>query len=472
MIKFKINFKTNSIVKLWKQQKFPVQNLHKRFHRVIGIFLFVFILMVLGKIPWADLHLEHNEIAAHVSIAEELVGGLSTPELKDWLEEKNYRWKKREIHLLTDKGNFTFSLDEIGASIDIEKMMELAYGVGRCGSIEKKIMERTRPVSLDYCFKLDKSVITTHLRQIQKQIDTPVKNGSISVNEQGEIVFISSVEGRQLNLDKSIENIRQSLCWNLHGDIFLSVEKIIPFPTTEELNSWHINGMISSFSTEYREKDENRTHNIALAAKKMDNVLLMPGELFSFNDLIGPRDAVHGYKESFIIFHQEFVKGYGGGICQLVSTLYNAVLRGNFIITERHAHSLPVSYVPLGLDATVAYGSLDFQFINQNNFPVLLHTDMKNGTLTVSVYGNVYENKNQYKLYTKQVETYPIEEEFVVDPSLAFDEKKIIQSGTEGKKIAVYRQIWQENAMLTEEQISLDVYKGTKRIIAIPRSED
>lgn len=424
------------------------------------------------KVPWQQLFLSRDEIAAQVYIGEDWVGHLSNAELKNWLEEKNYHWKEQKIHLQADNRSFVFSLDEIGASLAMETMMREAYQVGRRGNLLTKLKERTTPVYLNYRFKLDKSIITTHLRQIQSQVDTPVKNGSITVNKQGEIITEPSVEGRKLDIDKTIEQIKQGLQWEFSGTIPLAVEKIIPFPTAKEMDSWHINGVVSEFVTDYKEDDRNRTHNIQLAAAKIDNVLLMPGELFSFNELVGPRDAAHGYKESLIIVNQEFVKGYGGGVCQLVSTLYNAVLRGDFTVVKRFAHSLPVSYVPLGMDATVAYGSLDFQFTNQYEFPVLVHTNVENGKLSVAIYGDVYGVSRQYKLYSKEIETYPIEEEMVIDETLMPGTKKILQQGTQGKKVETYRQIWQENKMIREEKISADTYKGKKTIIAVPKSED
>ena len=427
---------------------------------------------ILLWVPWGPLFLSGNEIAAGVCIGGEPVGHFSNAELKNWLEAKNAAWKKQNVYLVADGERFSFTLDEIGAAMDMEAVMNAAYRVGRRGNLLTCIRERTRPVHLDYCFKLDKNIAVTHLRPLQARIDRPVQNGSIIVNSQGEIVITPSIEGKKLNIEKSVESLREQLVWGFPGEVPLSIIKTAPFPTTEEIQSWQINGVLASFTTEYQEAETNRTHNIRLAAEKIDNVLLMPGELFSFNESVGPRDAAHGYKESLIIFNQEFVEGYGGGICQLVSTLYNAVLQGECSVVERHAHSLGVSYVPPGLDATVAYGTLDFQFRNGYGFPVLIHTQAKDGKLTVAIYGNVHSNLLQYRLYSKEVETYPIEEELVVDATLAAGEKKILQQGKKGKKVEVYRQVWQGATLVKEEKISTDVYQGKKQIVAVPKAEE
>ncbi|MCI8336829.1 MAG: hypothetical protein HFI72_06710 [Peptococcaceae bacterium] len=441
----------------------------KKLLLLVGLIFLAGSYLMLFRVPWKELFLSGNEIAAGVYIDGEPVGHFTNAELKDWLEEKNTVWKKQHIYLMADGERFAFTLDEIGAAMDIEAVMNAAYGVGRQGNFFMRFRERTQPVLLNYCFKLDKNIAVTHLRQLQEHINMPVQNGNITVNSQGEIVIIPSVEGKKLSIEKSVANIRDSLTWDFAGEVPLAIITTAPFPTTEEINSWQINGVITSFTTEYQETEVNRTHNIMLAAKKLDNILLMPGELFSFNELVGPRDAAHGYEKSLIIFNQSFTEGYGGGICQLVSTLYNAVLRGEFLIVERHAHSLGVSYVPPGLDATVAYGTLDFQFRNGYDFPVLLHTQAEAGKLSVSIYGNVHKATLAYELYSKEVETYPIQEEMVTDPTLADGEKKTLQRGTKGKKVETYRRLWQGGTMVGEEKISTDIYQGKKQITAVPK---
>ena len=263
------------------------------FFLLVGFFMFCGILFL---VPWGRLFLSGNEIAAGVYIGGESVGHFSNAELKDWLEAKNTVWKQQNIYLVADGERFAFTLDEIGAAMDMEAVMNTAYGVGRRGNFLVRFRERMRPVYLDYRFKLDKNIVVTHLRPLQERIDMPVQNGSITVNSQGEIIITPSIEGKKLNIEKSVISIREHLVWDFPGTVPLSVMKTAPFPTTEEIRSWQINGVLASFTTEYKEEEVNRVHNISLAAEKIDNVLLMPGELFSFNELVGPRDAVHGYK--------------------------------------------------------------------------------------------------------------------------------------------------------------------------------
>jgi putative cell wall-binding protein len=149
----------------------------------------------------------------------------------------------------------------------------------------------------------------------------------------------------------------------------LTVKEPIPIP-------------IAQYTTYFKVSEVNRTENIRLAAKALDGQLLAPGERFSFNERVGERTAEAGYKEALIIEGDVFTPGLGGGICQVSSTLYNAVMLAHLEIVERHPHSLPISYVPPGQDATVAYPYLDFKFRNSSKEYLLIRSFVKGDALT------------------------------------------------------------------------------------------
>jgi len=144
--------------------------------------------------------------------------------------------------------------------------------------------------------------------------------------------------------------------------------------------------LIAQYSTEFDSTLVNRTENVRLAAQALDGKLLAPGERFSFNDSVGERTNEAGYKEALIIVGNAFTPGLGGGICQVSSTLYNAVMLAHLEILERHPHSLPISYVPLGQDATVAFPVLDFKFRNSTDAYLLIRSSTEGNTLTFQLY--------------------------------------------------------------------------------------
>ena len=143
---------------------------------------------------------------------------------------------------------------------------------------------------------------------------------------------------------------------------------------------------LSTYTTYYDVKNSTRTKNIDNAVSKLDNLLISDGSTFSFNQTVGKRTVLAGYEEAKVVQGDEFVDGLGGGICQVSSTVFQAALRANLNITVRACHSLEISYVPLGADATVQWNSQDFQFKNNSGTDIRMSITAENGTMTCSIY--------------------------------------------------------------------------------------
>lgn len=143
---------------------------------------------------------------------------------------------------------------------------------------------------------------------------------------------------------------------------------------------------IGSFATYFNAADKFRTQNLKLAAEAINDFSLGRGMTFSFNETVGPRTPERGYEKATIFVNKQQVEGYGGGVCQVSTTLYNAVLDAKLSPVERHPHSLPVPYVPLGKDATVNYGTADFKFKNTIDLDITIKTSVEKNKLTVEIY--------------------------------------------------------------------------------------
>lgn len=145
------------------------------------------------------------------------------------------------------------------------------------------------------------------------------------------------------------------------------------------------NLILSSFSTPIIDYDNNRIYNIRLAGRKVNNYILAPGEVFSFNKVVGERSPGKGYRKATILVQGERDAGVGGGVCQLSSTIYNAAAKLGLQIMERHTHSADVHYVPVGQDAAVNYGDKDLQFKNTKDYSVKFKVSVLNGRVSVSI---------------------------------------------------------------------------------------
>ena len=167
----------------------------------------------------------------------------------------------------------------------------------------------------------------------------------------------------------------------------IPLKTLYPEVTTNMIGTEAFPDLLSTFKTTYSTRDRDRTTNLTLAANKINGTVVMPGETFSYNTVVGERTIAAGYKEAPIYVSGEVVDGLGGGICQITSTLYNAVVSANLEIVERSNHQFVPSYVSASRDATVVYGSIDFKFKNNRDYPIKLVCSVSNGVAKFDIYG-------------------------------------------------------------------------------------
>ncbi len=238
-----------------------------------------------------------------------------------------------------------------------------------------------------------------------------------------------------------------------------------PKITIDQLGSEAFPDQLSTFTTRYDVSDVDRTTNLEIACQKINGKVLLSGETFSYNKTLGPRTAAAGYRNGKIYSGGEVVDGIGGGICQISSTLYNAVLLADLEIVERRNHQFVTSYVGAGRDATVVYGSTDFQFKNTREYPIKISASAKNGIATISIYGIKQENEYTFKFSTKTVATIPYSTQYVEDSSLAAGTEKVKQKGTNGLKTETYITKMLNGKVISTKLLSRDTYNAMTRIV-------
>lgn len=223
---------------------------------------------------------------------------------------------------------------------------------------------------------------------------------------------------------------------------------------------------LSTFFTQYDEKNKDRTTNLKIAASKIDGTILYPGEEFSYNKIVGARSIEAGYKEAKIYQNGKVVDGLGGGICQISSTLYNAVILANLDVSERFNHQFITSYVKPGRDATVAYGSKDLKFKNNRTYPIRIDVYVSNGMATVNIYGIKEKDEKQINIEVETLSILPYETKYITDSSLQSGEEKLKQRGTDGVIVNSYKITKENGNIISKELLSKDTYKPLERIIA------
>lgn len=190
-----------------------------------------------------------------------------------------------------------------------------------------------------------------------------------------------------IDFNVSIEEAQAIINSEEKEEYMIPLKIIYPNVTTNMIGTEAFPDLLSTFSTKYAASNKNRTTNLILAANKINGTVLMPGETFSYNKVVGARTIAAGYKEAPIYVQGEVVDGLGGGICQITSTLYNAVVYANLEVTQRSNHQFVPSYVTASRDATVVYGAIDFQFKNNRNYPIKLICSVSGGIANFQIFG-------------------------------------------------------------------------------------
>ena len=190
-----------------------------------------------------------------------------------------------------------------------------------------------------------------------------------------------------LDFKISVEEAKQLITAEAKDEYTIPLKTLYPSVTTSMIGTEAFPDQLASFSTNYNTRDTDRTTNLRLAANKVNGTVLMPGETFSYNKVVGQRTIAAGYKEAPIYVNGQVVDGLGGGICQISSTLYNAVIYANLDIVTRSNHQFVPSYVTASRDATVVYGATDFQFKNNRKYPIKIMCSVSGGVASVRIFG-------------------------------------------------------------------------------------
>lgn len=251
-------------------------------------------------------------------------------------------------------------------------------------------------------------------------------------------------------------------------NIEIALIKEQPKVKTTDLNDVLFKDVLGEYKTTYDRNYTNRVANLEAASKYVNGTILYPGDEFSYNKVVGPRTAARGFKEAHIFSGGKVVDGLGGGICQVSSTIYNAILYANLEVTSRTAHMMHTGYVNPSLDATVVYGSIDFKFKNNRETPIKIEAITKNGETIVRIYGLKSDKDVKVELESKILKTIPYTTVNQYDDTMNEGTTKVLQSPMNGYESEAYKIIKDANGnVISRTLISKDNYKQTSKIVAV-----
>lgn len=353
---------------------------------------------------------------------------------------------------------------DLGFSMDAKKSVSQAYQVGRSGSFQERINQVGR--AYRHQVVLPAQELSVDYRKAESLL-APLTTGLVKpqdarlvIDNYDQITIIPSKPGTVVDLETSLGGLG-AFKQPYAGKVELQYREEQPQVSTADVQAMGVNGLLASYGTGFDAKNYNRSYNIALAAGSINNKQIKPGEVFSFNGTVGPRSAERGYREAMVIVQDAFVPGLGGGVCQVSSTVYNAALLAGLEIVERRNHSLAVTYVPLGRDATVSYGSQDLKFRNNTGSYIYVKTAVSRGVLTVKIFGNKQQKKAvQMETSVDNVISPKVAKKN--DPNLYKGKTVVEKGGAKGYNVTAYRVMDG-----TRKLLSKDYYRPLNRVVRV-----
>lgn len=319
-------------------------------------------------------------------------------------------------------------------------------------------MQNTQNLSL--INKFDEKKLKDILQNLAKQYNMPARNAQLAVDGDCVTLF-EEVSGKQLDIEATMDQFKKTPYNKYKTDLQFRISK--PNLTTSD---YGVNSRLSFYMTEFDQKNKNRTYNIQLASKLINNILVKPKEVFSLNKALGPRSQQNGYLPATVIINNKLVPDYGGGVCQVATTLYNSVTLAGLTVVERSSHTLPVPYAPLGKDATIAGDIIDFKFLNNSNYPVLIRSQVQGQKLLVSILG--HKEGASAKVIKIQTERSILKasRSYVVDQKLAPGEVIVQKPGRDGYRLKTYEVILENGQEIKRRLVSQNELRPEPEIIA------
>ncbi|HHY36508.1 MAG TPA: hypothetical protein GX518_02330 [Firmicutes bacterium] len=428
-----------------------------------GVLLALFLLPA-GLWLGLEYHLA-DRIVYGVRLHNHYLGGLPRGDAASIIEDLARELETKPVSLYHADRVWELTPEEIGIRIDRETVLQQAYGVGRKGSLLEQARERwqawRRGREIELSLVVDQIKEEEYFAALARELNSRPRNASLDLDT---MAVIPGRKGLELEQRASWERLERAIKSFQPGHVPLVVREIEPATTREDILALGEVTILGQATTIFSREEENRAANIRLAAAALDGTLVEPGEMLSFNDIVGPREPEYGFLEAPELVNLELVPGIGGGICQVSSTLFHAALLAGMDVVERHCHSRPVAYIPLGLDATVAYDYLDLKLTHRGISPLLVVAGTREDRLEVAVLGKSWTPEKIHLETVEREEILP-PVEYIFDPTLPPGEVLEEEPGAPGYRVRVERVVTLEEREIGRETVSESFYLPRPRVL-------
>ncbi len=439
---------------------------------VIGCLCVVVIACAVGFVATGGMG-DKDEIMDGVKIGGVDVGGLSEEEAEAKVDEYMQKLLGRQVTINIDQEQVQATASVLGYSCEAKDTVEKAYKLGKSGNLLARFTAKHQVKEEDKEFSLESAVDETVLRSFVEEnctkFDVKAKNSKLKL-VNGKFKATKSRTGLELQVEDTITLISSALLNDISDEALdlTAVVKVTKAKYTKEQVS-KCKDLLGSYSTSYATSSSTRANNVRVAANYINGTIIYPGKTFSTIKVIKDRTEENGYQSAPEYSSGKVVEGIGGGVCQVSTTLYNAVINAELEVVERSPHSMVVAYVDVSRDAAISGDYKDFKFKNNTDVPVYIAASADGSTLSFRIYGEETRPENREIKFESEVleKIQPGEPKVVEDPTKPASYRAVTQSAHVGYKARLWKIIYIDGKESEKEQVNSSVYSAEPEYITV-----
>ncbi len=432
----------------------------------LGIFLFISFAFIFFEQKY------QNRIYPGVFVNGVDFGGKTKAEVLNFFLQKNSKIAQTKIIFSYQTSSMSATAKDLEVGYNAQLLSDQAFSIGRSentiSNISIVFQAYFNGIYLPLSYGFSPDSLKEDIKPFEKNINMMPTNALFTFKNNKVIAFKPSQDGQNINMEKLTNDLNKYIVPIVSSGksksiyITIPVARAKPALTTDRANTFGIEELIGSGTSLFHDSTESRIYNITLASQRLNGILVAPNEIFSFDKALGDVSSFTGYKEAYIIQNGRTILGDGGGVCQVSTTFFRAVLNAGLPIVERHAHAYRVGYYeedsPPGLDATIYVPSVDLKFKNDTGHYILIQAvvNPSEQRLTFLLYG---KNDGRTVVMSTPVvtnQTPPPPPLYQDDPNLPKGEIKQVDFSAWGANVYFTRKVLKNNKLIISDKFISD----------------
>ncbi len=416
---------------------------------------------------------DETVISDGVFIGDKNVSGMTVEEAEDYVADEVAALASSQITLQMGDDKVTSSWAELGFTWENTDLVQEVSELGTTGNIIQRYKEQkdleNNSAKYEIEYELNEDAETSFVRSLASYNSEPVE-GSVYMGSDGALCVEGGTDGLTLDVDATLVSLKKYLAEEEPGDVVIeaTADAQSPILTADTLSK--MTDVLGTATTDYSASSYSRAQNVENGTAMINGTLLMPGESFSVTDAVTPFTADNGYALAPSYEAGSVVDSYGGGICQVSTTLYNAVLKSELEVEQRSNHTMTVSYVDPSKDAAIAEGTMDLVFTNNQDYPIYISGDTYGGTLTFTIYGVDTRPENRSIEFVSEVlsETDASTNLTLVaktDQTVGYLSQ--VQTAHEGMTATLWKETYVDGVLSETTQVNSSNYSATPAIYEV-----